>query len=582
MENVEIARHLSEAADLLAVQGANPFRVRAYQAAARTIADWPRSLSDMLEGGEDLTALPTIGRDLARHVEEIVATGRLAMRGDDGVTIPSTIVELLSLEGIGPKRARALYDHLGVASLDQLGAALSSGKVEGVPGFGRRTVQTMEAALARARARRGRFPLAEAEAVIAPLIAHLQGCKAVDEVEVCGSLRRRRETVGDVDILVASSKPQEVMNHLLAYGAIDVVSVAGGTRASFRLRSGLEIDVRVVSRESWGSALQYFTGSKAHSVALRRRAVSKGMKLSEYSLSRVAKAAGAKVRRIAGESEEGLYHALGLPWIPPELREDRGELEAARAGQLPDLIDLRDIRGDLQLHSDWSDGRAPIEDMVRAAKAKGYRYVAITDHSKALAMIGGLAEKDLGRQAEELRKAEERVGGIAVLAGIEVEILKDGSLDLDDEHLATLDFVLAAVHTHRTLGKAAMTKRLVAAVSHPCVHALAHPSGRLIGTRDPYPYDFDEVVGAAVEHGVALELNANPRRLDLNDVLVRRARDQGAMITINTDAHAPPGLDHMRYGIDQARRGWLERGDVLNALTLRQLRTWLRRRTPRA
>ena len=481
------------------------------------------------------------------------------------------------MEGIGPKRALVLYDRLGVASLDHLGVALSEGKVAELPGFGPKTVERLERALAGARARRGRTPLVEAEALAAPLLSYLESCPESRRVEVAGSLRRRRESVGDVDILVVSTKGPEVMDHLRGYDAIQSVEGIGSTRASLVLNSGLEVDVRVVRPVSYGAALQYFTGSKAHSVALRKRAQRRHLKLNEYGVFAVGKGKKARDRRVAGPREEDVYGALGLPWIPPELREDRGELQAAAKGRLPDLMRLEDIKGDLQTHSTWSDGRAGIREMAEAAKALGYEYMAVTDHSRALAMTGGLTGADLERQGDELESVREAVKGIEVLAGIEVEVLKDGSLDMDDEHLASLDFVLAAVHTHMGQDRRRMTRRLVAAVSHPCVHALAHPSGRLIGERDPVAFDLDAVVEAAVGNGVALELNANPKRLDLDDSAVRRARELGAMITINTDAHDPAGFGHMRFGVDQARRGWLEAPDVINTLSLADLREWLSR-----
>jgi DNA polymerase (family 10) len=581
MENVEIARVLSQVADLLEIQGANPFRVRAYRNAVRTIEGLTRSLAEMVAEEEDLKELPGIGKDIAGYVEELVRTGELGLLKEVEKEVPETLPDLLRLEGIGPKKAEKLWEELGVESVDDLAAALDEGRVQELRGFGEKSADKLRRAIENFRKHAGRALLAEADQLVKPLLAHMGEAPGVEKIDVAGSYRRRKETVGDIDILAVCSDPGPVMQHFTGYEGAQRIESAGETRGTIVLRTGLHVDLRIVPRESYGAALHYLTGSKDHNVAIRKRGVDRGLKINEYGVFKVRKDAKARDtgpqagRRVGGREETDVYDAVGLVWTPPELREDRGEIEAAEEGRLPDLIELGDIRGDLQMHSTWSDGKASIRQMAEACRALGYTYLAITDHSQRVTVAGGLDEKRAEKQWAEIDKVRAKVSDIHIFRGMEVDILKDGSLDLDDEHLEQLDVALVTVHSFMNLSKAEQTARIVKAISHPAVHILGHPTGRLINVREPYDVDMEEVLHAAKAHRVAVELNANPERLDLSDVHVSRARELGVPVVISTDAHAPDHLRYMRYGVDQARRGWLEKKQALNTMTLRQLRKWL-------
>lgn len=585
MENVDVARTLTLLADLLEIQGANPFRIRAYRNAVNTIESLSRPLQDMIAEGEDLTELPGIGDNVAAHIEELLATGSIDRLREVEAEFPRSLVELMELEGVGPKKARKLFLELGVRTVDELAAAIAAGRVQELEGFGEKSVEKIGRAIERYRKRSGRFRLDEAEELVAGVLAHMEGAPGVERIEVAGSLRRRKETIGDVDLLAqCEGDGTPVVEHFVAYPEAARAEAAGPTKGSIVLRSGLEVDLRVVPKRSFGAALVYFTGSKDHNVNLRTRAVRDGLRVNEWGVFRVPEGADADAlaraegRRVAGETEEEVYRALGMRWIPPELRENRGEIEAALGGELPRLVTQRDIRGDLQMHSTWSDGRASIEEMARAGAARGYAYMAITDHSQAMAMVQGLTPKRARAQWKEIERVRERVPGIEILKSAEVDILKDGTLDLPDEVLAELDLVVVSVHSHMEQDKKTMTERVLRAIAHPEVDVLAHPTGRQLGRRDPFPIDVEAVLEAAAELSVAVELNANPRRLDFSDVHVHRAKELGVPVAIDTDAHSPAGLEDMRFGVDQARRGWLEPADVLNAKTLAQLKKWLRRR----
>ncbi len=585
MENLDIARTLGDLADLLEIQGANPFRIRAYRNAVSTIEGHGRSLEAMVRAGEDLTELPGIGKELAGHIAELVTEGTLAPLERVTRELPRSLVELTHLDGVGPKKARKLFDRLGVRTVDDLAAALDAGRVEELEGFGKRSAEKIARAIEEHRKHVGRFSIEDAEVLVAGVVEHVRGAPGVERVEVAGSLRRRRETIGDVDLLALSDGDgTPVVEHFVSYPDAERVEAAGSTKGNIVLRSGLSIDLRVIPRRSFGAALQYFTGSKEHNVAMRTRAVRHRLRVNEWGVFRMPEGVDPdslgkeEGERVAGETEEGVYEALGMAWIDPALRENRGEIEAALEGRLPDLVTLEDMRGDLQMHSTWSDGRASVEEMARACKARGYEYMAITDHSQAMAMVGGLTPERARRQWAEIEEVREKVEGFTILRSAEVDILKDGRLDLPDEILAELDLVVVSVHSFMDQDGATMTERVLRAIRHPEVDVLAHPTGRLINRREPFALDVEAVLQAAAELGVAVELNANPNRLDLNDTLVRRARELGVDVVISTDAHAPDGLEHMRYGVDQARRGWLERGDVLNTRSAAELRGWLERR----
>jgi DNA polymerase (family X) len=576
MENVEIAHVLNEYADLLDIQGENPFRVRSYRNAAQTVAGLSQPVAQLIEAGEDWRKLPGIGSSMAGHLKEIFEEVRRAL--------PPTLTELMQLHHLGPKRARQLYDTLGITSVSELAAAIDTGKVEALPGFGKKSAGNLSRALEEFERRTKRFLLADADQLVQPLLRYLRQAPGIIELEVAGSYRRRQETVGDIDILATGENSQPVMQHFQSYQYIERVEMAGTTRGTVVLRSGLKVDLRIVPRRSYGAALHYFIGSKAHNVAVRKLGVERGLRINEYGVFRIPKGKKAeglgkeRGARIGGEKEEDVFRAVDLVWMPPELREDRGEIQAAQQHKLPHLITLDDIRADLQMHSQWSDGTHTIEEMARACRERGYEYCAITDHSKSTRVAGGLDAAGFRMQWEEIEEVRQRLDGIVLLKGVELDILPDGSLDLPDEVLEQFDIVLIAVHSRLDMPKARMTKRVLKALSHPAVHILAHPTGRQIQKRAPIDIDLEVVFQAAKEHDVALELDAQPQRLDLNDVHLHRARELGVKIAIDTDAHSVDHLRFMQYGIEQARRGWLEKEHIMNTLPWPQFRQWLGRR----
>jgi DNA polymerase (family 10) len=539
---------------------------------------------------------------MAGHIREMVSTGTLAYRDELLAEVPRSLLELMRLPNLGPNKARRLHDELGIGSIDELEAAAKEGRIAGLAGFGEKSQAKILAGIADHRQHTSRLLLSEAERYVEPLLAYLRETPGLERAEVAGSYRRRRETVGDVDLLALAARPSEVTARFLAYPQVEKVLMAGDTRAAVVLGKGLQVDLRAVSPDCYGAALVYFTGSKEHNVKLRRRAVERGLRISEYGVFRVREEAPAtetkKPRhkgkgeagqapcepsgesvddvhpaeasgeRIAGAEEADVYAAVGLAWIPPELREDRGEIEAAARGRLPRLVRTEDLRGDLQMHSTWSDGRNTLEEMLAACAARGYEYMAITDHSKALAMVQGLDAARLRLQWAEIKGVRARHPEIRLLSSMEVDILADGSLDLEEEMLAKLDLVVASVHSRFDLPAEEQTARILAAVRHPEVDILAHPTGRLINRRRPYEYDVEAVLREAAARGVAVELNANPHRLDLKDEHLRLARELGCKVVISTDAHRTRELDLMRFGVDQARRAGLEPEDVLNTLPL--------------
>jgi DNA polymerase (family X) len=586
LENVEIAHVLSKYADLLEIEGADIFRVLAYRNAARTLESLSQPVAQLLDEGKDLKKLklPGIGKSMAEHVEEIIKTGTLQGLKQLRKKLPATLDELLEIEGLGPKRTKQLYEQLGIRSVKQLEQAIDSGKVESLSGFGKKSVGKIRQAIQRLAKRPKRFKLLDADQLVRPLIEYLRKGGSIEQLEVAGSYRRRMETVGDIDILVACEKPEPVMRRFRTYPEVERVIAAGTTRGTVILRSGLQVDLRILPQRSYGAALHYFTGSKAHNIAVRKLGVERGLRISEYGIFRVPKGKKAEDagveegERIGGAREEDVFRAVNLDWVPPELREDRGEIQAAHQHKLPDLIVVDDIRGDLHLHSKWTDGKSTILEMVRACKERGYQYCAITDHSKAVRVAGGLSAEGFKRQREEIEEARRKVREITVFSGCEVDILRDGSLDLPDDTLEQLDVVVAAVHAKMDMTQSEMTKRVLKALAHPAVAILAHPTGRLINQREPFAIDLEEILHAAKETQVAVELDAQPDRLDLNDLHLFRAREIGVKIAINTDAHSTEQLRFIKYGIDQARRGWLEKRHVLNAMTRPQFEMWLKER----
>jgi DNA polymerase (family 10) len=602
MENLDIARELDTMADLLEIQGANPFRIRAYRNAVNTVRSSSRSLAAMVAAGEDLRELPDIGDNVGAHIVELLETGRITRLEEVAAEFPRTLADLVHLEGLGPKKVRKLFEELEVRTVDDLELALSEGRVQTLDGFGKKSAEKLLLAIEDHRKHTGRFRIHETERLIEGVLSHMEGTPGVTRLEVAGSLRRRKETIGDVDLIAeCEGDGTPVVDHFVAFpGAVRVLG-SGSTKGSLVLHSGLQVDLRVVPAESFGAALVYFTGSKEHNVSLRTRAVREGLRVNEWGVFQVpdedAPGAGAEATdggsdgggeeapgdrgfgaRVAGPTEEGVYASLGLAWVPPELRENRGEIEAALADKLPRLVTLDDLRGDLQMHSTWSDGRASLEEMVRACLARGYTYMAVTDHTQAMAMVGGLTPERARAQWVELDEVRERVPEMLVLRSAEVDILKDGSLDFPDEILEELDLVLISVHSFMDQDRKTMTDRVLRAMAHPTVDILAHPMGRIINRREPYELDVEAVLEAAAELSVAIELNASPNRLDLDDIHVHRAKELGVPVVISTDAHAPEGLADMRYGVSQARRGWLEPTDVLNARSRSDFEAWLRRR----
>lgn len=585
MENLDVARTLTTLADLLEIQGANPFRIRAYRNAVNTVNSLSRPLSAMVAAGEDLTELSGVGKNVAAHIVELLDTGRITRLDEVAQEIPVTLVELVRLDGVGPKKAKKLFDELGVRTVHDLEAQLVAGTVQSLDGFGVKSTEKIRRSIEDHRKHTGRFQIHEVEKLIASVLEHVEAAPGVEEVEVAGSLRRRKETIGDVDILArCEGDGTPVVDHFVNFEGVARVEGAGPTKGSIVLHSGLQVDLRVIPARSFGAALQYFSGSKEHNVTVRTRAVREGLRVNEWGVFRVPEDADPATlgkedgERLAGDTEEGVYAALGMEWVPPVLREDRGEVEAARRGELPTLVSLDDIRGDLQMHSTWSDGTASIEEMARACRDLGYEYFAITDHSQVMAMVQGLTPERARAQWKEIADVRERLPEIDILRSVEIDILKDGSLDMPDDILEELDVVVISVHSFMDQDKKTMTDRVLRAMAHPAVDILAHPTGRRINRREPFQMDVESVLEAAAELQVAVELNANPNRLDFNDVHVSRARELGVPVVISTDAHSPRGLKDMRFGVDQARRGWLEAPDVLNTRTAAEFREWLGRR----
>lgn len=567
VQNAEIAAMFDQAAELLEIGGENQFRVRAYRRAARVIEGLPKAAGSLLKSGRDLSELPGIGKDLAGKIADIVTTGHFGLLDTLKRKLPGELGDMAALPGLGPKRIKLLYDKMKVRTLSDLRQAIKTGRLRELRGFGPVIEKKLLDALEKPQPAR-RFKLSVAEAEAEALVGFLRGS---GRVVVAGSYRRRRDTVGDLDVLVTAKDGAAVGDRLAKYENVAQVVAHGPTRTTVMLRSGLQVDVRAVREESYGAALLYFTGSKAHNIALRGLANQHGWKLNEYGLF-------SGKRRIAGATEEDVYEKLKLAYIVPELREDRGEIAAAQAGKLPRLVKLSDVRGDLHVHSDWTDGTVTIAEMAAAAQARGYEYIALTDHSRRVAMTHGLDPARLARQIREIDRLNERLKNFTILRGIEVDILRDGSLDLPDSSLAKLDIVVAAVHSHFDLPRQAQTERVVRALENRHVSILAHPTGRLIGEREPYDIDMDRVISTARKTGCCLEINAEPDRLDLHDLHARAAKLAGVKLAVSTDAHSVDAFQCMRFGIDQARRAWLTVNDVLNTRPLAELRRLLKRR----
>ena len=569
VHNTDIADIFEEIADFLEVEGENPFRIRAYRNAARTVSGLGAELKDMVAAGEDLTKLPGIGKELAAKICEILETGTAKALIKLQQRIPKTVIEMLKLPNLGPKRVRVLYQELKIKNLEQLSKAARSGRIRALEGFGEKTeTAIVEAVEARAQKEK-RYKIAAVKPTVDSLIDFLKQVRGVIDVVAAGSYRRSRETVGDLDILVTAHKSSPVMKQFLEFDEVTKVLSGGATRSSVVLRSGLQVDVRLVEQSSFGAALQYFTGSKDHNIAIRRLGQQRGLKINEYGVFRFEK-------QVAGQTEASVYKTLDLPYISPELRENHGEIEAATDNRLPQLVELKDLKGDLHLHTFATDGRNSVEEMAQAAKEHGLKYIAVTEHSDRLKVAGGLDPPRLMQQIDEIDCLNDQQKGIRILKGLEVEILEDGSLDLPDAVLARLDLVVGTVHSYFNLSLEKQTERILRAMDHRYFSMLAHPTGRLINEREPYQVDMTRIIHKARDRGCFLELNSNPRRLDLYDIYCQIAKAEGVLVSINSDAHSINDFKYLAFGVGQARRGWLEKDDVLNTRSLAQLRKLLK------
>ena len=561
MKNDLIAGHFELLADLLEIQNANPFRIRAYRNAARTISSTSDSLADLAAAGGDLTQLPGIGKDLARQIIEIAQTGKLKSLEELQQQIPAGVVEMLRIQGVGPKKVSVFFNELQLTSLAELKAACEAGRISQLKGFGKKTEESILQNIDHAAASVTRFSIADARAAVEAIVADLRLLPEVIRCEGAGSCRRRRETCGDLDVLAICADPGPPMDRLAAHPLVSAVLQRGDTKQRVRLVTGIELDLRVVPEESFGAAMQYFTGSKEHNVVLRQRAKDLGLKINEYGVFRGDES-------VAGRTEEEVYAAVGLPWIPPELRENRREFEWADNRQLPELLLQTDILGDLHMHTTASDGAATIAEMAAAAKARGLQYIAITDHSKRVSMANGLDADRLRKHWQEIRRVREQISGIQILCGIECDILEDATMDLPDEVLAEADWVVAVLHYGLRQPREQIMQRLLNAIRNPHVDAIGHCTGRMIGRREGADVNFADLLKAAADHQVMLEINAHPSRLDLDDVHAAAARDHGIPIVINTDSHSVDGFDVLQYGVDQARRAGLTAKDVANTRPL--------------
>jgi len=573
LDNLAIARILAEIGDLLEIRGDNPFKIRAYRNGADTLADAPAPAAGMTEA--QLLHLPGIGRDLAKKIREIVETGDAAFHRELLQEFPPTILDLLRLPGLGPRTVRQLYAELDIRTLADLEAAARDGRLEQIRGMGPRKRELILKAVETRQRYAGRHLLPDMHDLAAALVGALREDLPDADIVPVGSLRRGCETCGDLDILVADGDPA-VIDRFVGYRLVEEVLGRGDTKASVRLWGGIQADLRLVPSGSRGAAMQYFTGSKAHNIAVRDRALQRGFKLNEYGLFRIDDGS-----RVAGDTEEGLYEALDLAWIPPELRENRGELEAAESRRLPRLVDRSDLRGDLHSHTTVTDGRDDIGTMARAARDAGLTYLAITDHSQSLTMSNGLDERRTLEHARRIREVGARIEGLTLLAGSECDIRADGSLDLADDCLAQLDYVVASIHSGFGQEASQMTDRLVRAIEHPWVDTIGHPTGRKLLRREPHKADMTVVVDAAARHGVALEINCQVDRLDLSDVNARLARDRGVKLIIASDSHSQAGFGVLRWGVQVARRAWIGPGDVLNARPVDEFLASLRRHRSR-
>jgi DNA polymerase (family 10) len=582
MKNLEIAKIFNEIADMLELKGENPFRIRAYRKAALNLESLAEDLEEIARR-DGLEEISGIGADLALKIKNFIQTGKVEAYEKIKSQTPPILLQMITIPGVGPKTAKQLFDALNIKNMQDLEKKARRHEISGLPGMKEKTEENIIKGIDFIKKKAGKMLLSTALSTAEGVIGQLDKLKEVKKISYAGSLRRMKEMVGDIDILVISAKPSKVMDVFTSLPRVKEVLAHGPTRSSVLTKDNIQVDLRVMEKDTFGAALVYFTGSKAHNIHLRKLAIEKGLKVSEYGVfsTRGGSAPGGKKKgdkRIAGKTEEDVYKALGMSYVPPELREDQGEIEVAQKDNLPKLVELKDIKGDFHIHSDWSDGYVAIEEMAQAAKERGYEYIVITDHSKSLKIAGGMSIKDRIKQTELIHKLNKKLKGIELLAGAEVDIMNDGTLDYSDDILKELDVVIAAIHSGFKQPMDKLTKRTLAAMKNKYVNIIAHPTGRLLGTREAYQIDMEEVMKAASDTNTAIEINAHPERLDLADINCRRAKELGVMLALTTDAHMTDSLDNMRYGVSVARRGWLEKKDVLNSLSWDKIRKKLKKR----
>jgi len=574
MRNQEVAEIFNDIADILEIKGDNPFRIRAYRRAAQNIDSFARDVAET--SPEELQKIPGIGSDLAAKVQEYVQTGSLEFYDELKKEVPPGLIDILSVPGLGPKTAKLLFDKLHIKDINDLEKQAKEGRLKSLPGIQAKTEENILKGIAMIRRHTGRFPIGRVLPVAEGILEKLKEQAPVTKLNIAGSLRRWKDTIKDIDILATSKDPHKVMDVFVHLPVIKEVLMKGPTKSSVITQEGIQVDLRVVEEESFGAALAYFTGSKEHNIRLREMAVKKGLKINEYGVFNVK-----TEKKLGGVREDDVYKILGMPFIAPEMREDTGEIEAALEGSLPKLVSLEDIRGDLHVHTKSSDGSHDIQELIASAQAKGYEYLAITDHSKGLAVARGLSIEQVLDQHKKIKALNKKLKGFNVLSGTEMDIRSDGSLDYPDEVLKQFDIVVASIHSGFRQSGEQITKRILSAMKNPYVSVIAHPSGRIIGEREAYEVDMEAVLKAAKETGTAIEINAYPLRLDLPDIYVKKAKQMDITLSINTDTHVTFQFDFMAYGIGVARRGWAEKKDILNTRSYSMLLKWLKKKCPR-
>ena len=566
IKNIEIAKVFDDIAKILQIKNENRFKIRAYERVAATIENLPMEVENIYRAGQ-LDEIPGVGEAIAKKIEELIETGKLEYYENLKKSIPSGVLELLKVSEIGPRKAKLFYEELGIDNVDKLEKAAREHKLKNLSGMGKKAEENILRGIELYNRREKRALLGVALPIAEEIIDRLKSLKEINQIDIAGSLRRRKDTIGDIDILVTSKQPEKIMNKFTHLPEVKEILAEGLTKSAILTQQNIHVDLRVVEPDSFGAALQYFTGSKAHNVRLREMAVKQRLKVNEYGVFQTK-----DDKKVAGKEEQEIYQKLGLPFIMPELREDRGEFEAAQKNQLPELVTMEDIKGDLHIHTNDSDGLNTIEEIVKEARKRGYDYIAMTDHSQSLSIAGGLNEKRLKEQIERIEKINQSLNDLVVLKGIEVDIKSDGTLDFPDSLLEKLDIVIAAIHTGFKQEREQIMDRLTRAMKNPHVNIIAHPTGRIIGYREPYAVDMQEIIRAAAKTNTALEINASPERMDLNDIYVKSAKEKGVLLSIGTDAHQLSSLDNMAYGISIARRGWLEKNHLLNTFSLPELR----------